>query len=111
MDVKQFSIWLVRLEQNPIGHEQGGNRPFFVISGSEYNRNSGTPIGFLLSTSVKKSKNRFSVAASETSHINVSQIRTLDISRFIREMGVLGKKTHDLVMEKFNKEILQINGE
>lgn len=84
--IDQFSIWSVQLEDNPVGHEQGGNRPFFVISSRAYNINSQTPIGFIMSSSNNKSKNNYTIVIPEmenkVSHINITQIRTLDISRF-----------------------------
>jgi mRNA-degrading endonuclease toxin of MazEF toxin-antitoxin module len=45
-DIKQNSIWLVKLEDKKVGQEQCGDRPFYVISSTEYNQRSGTPIGF-----------------------------------------------------------------
>ncbi len=86
--ILQFSVWNVRLENKPVGHEQGGNRPFFVISSSEYNRKSGTPMGFICSTSQNKVNREFTEEihfknSKKTSHVNVSQIRTLDKARFL----------------------------
>lgn len=83
--IRKFSVWLVELEEKPRGYEQGGKRPFFVISSSEYNKNSKTPMGFICSTS---SKNRFTEKiffgnCRQDSYVNISQIRTLDSSRFI----------------------------
>lgn len=83
--IKQFSVWQVTLEKNPIGHEQGGTRPFFVISSDKYNIASKTPIGFIMSASENKSKNKFAVSLEGmdkvSSSVNVSQIRTI---RFIK---------------------------
>lgn len=86
--ILQFSVWNVELENKPVGHEQGGNRPFFIISSSEYNKKSGTPMGFICSTSQNKVNREFSEEihfknSKKTSHVNVSQIRTLDKTRFL----------------------------
>jgi len=86
--ILQFSVWNVELEKKPVGHEQGGNRPFFVISSSEYNKRSGTPMGFICSNSQNKINREFSEEmhfknSKKTSHVNVSQIRTLDETRFL----------------------------
>jgi mRNA-degrading endonuclease toxin of MazEF toxin-antitoxin module len=61
MIINKHEIWMVELGNNAVGHEQKGNRPFYVISNNEYNKNSKTPIGFFLSTSEKKAQNRFTV--------------------------------------------------
>lgn len=81
-------MWNVELENKPRGHEQGGNRPFFVISTSDYNYRSGTPMGFICSTSVNKNNKIFTEAirfknSKRISHVNITQIRTLDRTRFL----------------------------
>lgn len=106
--IEKFSIWLVKLEDNPIGHEQGGKRPFFVISDTVYNENSGTPIGFIMSTSEKKSKNRFAIQVDNISHVNVSQIRTLDSSRFLSFKKNVDKEKSLEIIENFMKQIVNI---
>ncbi len=57
-EIKQYSLWMVDLgnQECAKGHEQHGNRPFFVISSTEYNNKSKTPIGFFASNSEKKAK-------------------------------------------------------
>ncbi len=84
LDIKQYSLWLVDLGDKRCakGHEQYGNRPFFVISSTEYNKNSKTPIGFFASTSEKKAQNKYSLDIDNRGAINVSQIRTLSQKRF-----------------------------
>lgn len=103
--IEQFSIWQVELESNPVGHEQGKSRPFLVISTTSFNHNSQTPIGFILSTSSKKAKNKYAVniesMPEELSHVNISQIRTIDISRFKRKIGVISEQKGRETIEKF----------
>ncbi len=100
--IEQFSIWFVDLEKKPVGHEQGGERPFFVISSIEYNIKAETPIGFIVSTSEKKAKNPYTIPIDKAdSHVNVSQIRTLDISRFKKKIQNVEKETALKVIEKF----------
>lgn len=95
MNILQGEIWWVTLEENPVGHEQGGSRPFFILSKSEYNNRSETPIGFAVSKSQHKSRNKFSVeivyknknSVDEKIWVNVSQLRTLSIERFGKKLG------------------------
>ena len=109
-NIKQFSVWEVELETEPVGHEQGGNRPFFVLSSTKYNNNSETPIGFIASNSEKKAKNDFSIKIKldnkKDSHINISQIRTLDKSRFKRCKGEI--LLNDCAMKSVSKFISKI---
>jgi mRNA-degrading endonuclease toxin of MazEF toxin-antitoxin module len=103
--IEQFSVWLVRLEKKPVGHEQGGDRPFLVISTTSYNQHSKTPIGFFLSTSEKKAKNNYSMRiekmSDELSSVNLSQIRTLDISRFVRKETIIQAKEGREIIRQF----------
>jgi len=84
-EIKQYSLWMVKLGSKECskGHEQYGDRPFFVISSTEYNKKSKTPIGFFASKSPKKAKNKYSLEIDHGS-INISQIRTLSEERFIK---------------------------
>jgi len=105
VDIKQNDIWMVSLGHDAVGHEQKGDRPFVVISSDEYNRNSGTPVGFFLSTSLKKSTNRFAVELV-SGVANISQVRTLSSLRFKKFMNNAGKGSTQRLMEKFIAEVL-----
>ena len=104
-EIKQHSIWMVNLGNDSVGHEQRGNRPFYVISSSGYNKMSNTPIGFFLSTSEKKSQNRFAVKCS-VGWVNSSQIRTISSERFLYFMGESDKATTMKVLETMVDEVL-----
>ena len=110
MEIKQFSIWKVKLEESPVGHEQGGDRPFFVLSSTKYNQKSKTPIGFIASNSPSKSNNQFAIKIEldnkKYSHINISQIRTLDQSRFIHCKGQI--KSNEYAIKSISKFISKI---
>ena len=84
-EIKQYSLWMVDMGDRKCikGHEQSGDRPFFVISSTEYNIKSKTPIGFFASTSDKKTKNKYSLEIDNKGSVNISQIRTLSEERFI----------------------------
>lgn len=109
LEIKQYEVWMINLgEDNIVGHEQKGNRPFFVISDSYYNKASGTPIGFLMSTSEHKKANRFSIetVGNLKGSVNVSQIRTLSADRFLYRMGVGTEAELKIMMETFQKQII-----
>jgi len=109
-DIKQNDIWMVKMgEVGIIGHEQKGNRPFYVISNTEYNKASNTPIGFFISTSEKKKNNRFTVEIDMQGSpeiVNISQIRTISAERFVKYMGCGTNEDTKLLMTTFEKEIL-----
>ena len=110
-NIKQNDIWMVALgEEGIVGHEQKGNRPFYVISSTGYNQVSNTPIGFFLSTSEKKKLNRFAVEVDmqgSLETVNVSQIRTLSSDRFLRYMGSGSDEDLQKLIETFNQEIVK----
>ena len=108
--IQQNDIWMVNLGQEcSKGHEQKGTRPFYVISSTEYNTKSRTPVGFFMSTSFKKSQNRFTVKIDMQGvdeYINVSQIRTLSNLRFFKKIGYGTYEDLEKMLEKFNEVIL-----
>ena len=111
MEIKQLEVWMVKLEQdNIVGHEQRGTRPFFVISESKYNEFSKTPVGFFLSTSAHKKLNRFTLEVSGDTKgtVNVSQIRTLSAERFMFKIGEGTEEELKTLMKMFTKEIIGV---
>lgn len=108
--ISQHDIWMVKMGYDGIvGHEQKGNRPFYVISNTDYNKNSKTPIGFFLSTSAKKQTNRFTVDVDmqgTLENVNVSQIRTISSQRFLTKMGTGSNEDTKKLMETFVLNIL-----
>jgi len=108
--IKQNSIWMCSMGHDGIiGHEQKGNRPFYVISNTDYNTKSKTPIGFFLSTSAKKQGNRFTVDVDmqgTPENVNISQIRTISSERFWKYMGTGTQKDLDTLMKTFNSTII-----
>lgn len=110
--IKQNEVWLVALgEDNIIGHEQKGNRPFYVISSTHYNDISQTPVGFFTSMSEKKKKSKYvieiDVGGCEKQYVNISQIRTLCTSRFKKLMYT--GKPEDLknILDLYDREIIK----
>ena len=104
LEIKQHSIWMVELGDKTCnkGHEQYGDRPFYVISSTNYNKKSKTPIGFFISTSEKKSQNHFTLKLEDKGWVNVSQIRTLDKIRFKHCIDqIQSSKLESEVLSKF----------
>ena len=98
------TVWYVKLDNlfnnveddfvcgSPQGKEQNGLRPVFVVTTTDYNQSSGTPIVLCCSTIEKKSSNKYSFpifweGQEKETYVNISQIRTLDSSRFIKYSG------------------------
>lgn len=110
--IKQNEVWLVELgEDNIVGHEQKGNRPFYVISSSHYNDISQTPVGFFTSMSEKKKTSKYvieiDVGGGNKQYVNISQIRTLCTSRFKKLMYT--GKPEDLknILDLYDREIIK----
>ena len=90
-------------------------RPFLVISDTRQNIKSKTPVGFIGSSSPKKSKNIYTLSINlnnrkEHSHINFSQFTTLGEDRFIKKID--DKLFDDLAKEalkKFMNKIIKID--
>lgn len=109
--IKQNDIWMVNIGYDGIvGHEQKGTRPFYVISDTEYNTRSETPIGFFLSTSEKKRQNKYTLdidMQGVLENVNVSQIRTISTQRFIRYMGTGTDQDLQKLISVFQQEIIK----
>lgn len=110
--IEQGDIWYIRLEKEAFGSEQGGKRPFLVISSTSYNTSSKTPIGFILSTSPKKRTNKYTIPieemSSDRSHVNVSQIRTVSKDRFLDYTDIkLNKERIYEIIKHFQSVIIE----
>jgi len=110
--IEQNSIWMCSMGHvGIVGHEQKGNRPFYVISNTKYNNSSKTPIGFFLSTSSKKKGNRFTYDVDMQGvleNVNVSQIRTISAERFFKFMGTGTNEDTKELMNMFSEIIVNI---
>lgn len=113
MKINQFEVWLVDFgddEKCFKSHEQRYTRPFLVISNYNYNSTSKTPIGFILSTSEKKSQNDYTLPLTDKSHVNISQIKTISEERFIKKEDTnITPKDFQKIIKKFFHKV--INGE
>ena len=105
--IKQYSVWLVALNDNFRGHEQNGTRPFFVVSKTAYNTQSSTAIGFFCSTSEHKLEKWYTYQFKNfNGGANITQIRTLDIERFIRPMATIDFNSGNEAVNLFLDEII-----
>jgi mRNA interferase MazF len=83
---------IVRADLDPVvGHEQGGRRPFLVVSREHFNLHSGTVIGFAI-TSQRAAPFPFSLPVPEgllprPSWVKISQVRTLSDRRLGNVVG------------------------
>lgn len=119
-NLEQFSVWIVDLGQDftqndtfnscaPLGHEQSGIRPVIIISPTEYNNISGTPVVMCCSTSEKKANNYYSIPVKwndihKPTWVNFTQIRTFDKERFTYFAGNIEDSfTIKKIKERFNK--------
>ena len=112
-EIKQYSLWMVDLGNKECaeGHEQYGDRPFFVISSTEYNKKSKTPIGFFASTSEKKAQNKYSLNIDDKGSVNISQIRTLSQKRFKKCIDeIYSTNLEAKILSTFINQII-LNGE
>lgn len=109
--IKQNEVWMVGLgEDNIVGHEQKGNRPFYVVSDTKYNEVSQTPVGFFTSTSEKKKTSKYVceiVVGTDKHYVNISQIRTLCTSRFKRHMYNGTNEDLQTLLNTYDKEIIK----
>ena len=111
-EIKFLDIWEIDLGQkgnNIAKHEQYGKRPFIVVSKTEYNQQSKTPIGFILSTSEKKKHNKFTITSNVRGVIgsfNVSQIKTLSQERFLEKVGQASEVDFKNLINLFMQEII-----
>ena len=83
-----------------VGHEQGGRRPFLVVSREHFNASSGTVIGFAI-TSQMAAPFPFSLPMPEgllpkPSWVKISQVRTLSD----RRLGSIVGQTDSAFVER-----------
>jgi mRNA interferase MazF len=127
-NLEQYSVWIVDLGQDftkndtfnssvPLGSEQSGLRPVIIMSPTEYNNISGTPIVMCCSTSSKKSSNNYTIPVKwndnhKPTWVNISQIRTFDKERFTYYAGKLkNEETIIKIKEGLNNLIFGIKEE
>ena len=93
MVVKRFDVYLTNLDP-PIGSEIQKTRPCLIISPDEMNRYIRTVIVAPMTTGGKDYPTRIACQfKKKNSHIVLDQIRTIDKTRLIKNLGSLDAET------------------
>jgi mRNA interferase MazF len=97
--VERFSVWQVNL--NPTkGSDQAGYRPVLVLSPAEMNQYLNTVIVAPMTTRQRGWPSLVSIHhQGKDGEVALDQIRTLDKSRLLQEMGMLEDTYHERVLE------------
>ena len=93
MVIQQYEIFLINLDPT-IGHEIKKSRPCIVLSPNEMNQFIGTVIIAPMTTKSKSYPSRVELSfQGKKGYIVLDQIRTVDKSRLIKNLGSPEKKT------------------
>ncbi len=103
VDTNRFDILLVTFDPSQ-GHEIKKTRPCVIISPNEMNKYIKTLIVAPMTSKIRNYPTRIPVVfEGKEGTIALDQIRTIDKSRIIRNLGTLDTKTATLVLEALNK--------
>lgn len=93
MVVKRFEIWLVSLD--PVqGSEIAKTRPCVIVSPDVLNRHLATVLAAPLTSTIKNYPSRLDCTFSgKNGQIALDQIRAIDKTRLVRNLGVLDNAT------------------
>lgn len=99
MVARRFGVYLVALDP-VVGSELSKTRPCVVISPDEMNRHLRTVIVAPMTTAQKAYPSRVSCRfAGKIGQVALDQIRTVDQSRLIKDVGSLSAATSAKVVE------------
>ncbi|MBX2892824.1 MAG: type II toxin-antitoxin system PemK/MazF family toxin [Saprospiraceae bacterium] len=105
MVAKRFEIWLVSLD--PVqGSEIAKTRPCVIVSPDVLNRHLATVLAAPLTSTIKNYPSRLNCSfAGKNGQIALDQIRAVDTSRLVKNVGILDNTTSfqlcALLMEMF----------
>ena len=103
VDTHRFDILLVSFDPSQ-GYEIKKTRPCLIVSPNEMNKYIKTIIVAPMTSRIKNYPTRISVVfEGKGGTIALDQIRTIDKSRIIRNLGTLDTKTATLVLETLGK--------
>lgn len=91
-EARRGEFWLLDLGQ-PIGHEQGGQRPALVVSSDEWNRHASTVTVLPVTRRPHRLPTRIEIEPDganrlrETSYARCEDIRSVSVRRLVRRMG------------------------
>ena len=103
VDTNRFDILLVSFDPSQ-GHEIKKTRPCVIVSPNEMNKYIKTLIVAPMTSKIRNYPTRTSVVfESKEGTIALDQIRTIDKSRIIRNLGTLDTKIANTVLETLGK--------
>ena len=103
VDTNRFDILLVSLDPSQ-GFEIKKTRPCIVVSPDEMNKYIRTIIIAPMTSKIRNYPTRVPITfEGKEGSIVLDQIRTIDKSRIIRNLGTLDTQTATLVLEALNK--------
>lgn len=98
MVIERFQVYLVNLDPT-VGHEITKTRPCLIISPDEMNRYIETVIVAPMTTRGRPYPTRIACCfEGKEGQVVLDQIRTVDKSRLIRELGRLGEPEQAAVL-------------
>ena len=103
VDINRFDILLVSFDPSQ-GHEINKTRPCVIVSPNEMNKYIKTLIVAPMTSKIRNYPTRIPVVFdSKEGTIALDQIRTIDKSRIIRNLGTLDTKIANTVLETLGK--------
>ena len=103
VDINRFDILLVSFDPSQ-GHEIKKTRPCVIVSPNEMNKYIKTLIVAPMTSKIRNYPTRIPVVYdSKEGTIALDQIRTIDKSRIIRNLGTLDTKIANTVLETLGK--------
>ena len=103
VDINRFDILLVSFDPSQ-GHEINKTRPCVIVSPNEMNKYIKTLIVAPMTSKIRNYPTRIPVVfESKEGTIALDQIRTIDKSRIIRNLGTLDTKIANTVLETLGK--------
>ena len=103
VDTNRFDILLVSFDPSQ-GHEIKKTRPCVIVSPNEMNKYIKTLIVAPMTSKIRNYPTRIPVVfESKEGTIALDQIRTIDKSRIIRNLGTLDTKIANTVLETLGK--------
>ena len=103
VDTNRFDILLVTFDPSQ-GHEIKKTRPCVIVSPNEMNKYIKTLIVAPMTSKIRNYPTHIPVVfESKEGTIALDQIRTIDKSRIIRNLGTLDTKTATLVLETLSR--------
>ena len=99
MVVERFDVWLVNLEPT-LGSEINKTRPCLVISPNVVNKHLNTITVAAMTSTIKPYPTRVTcVFQKQTGQVALDQIRSVDKIRFVKKLGVMDKRTCEIVCD------------